>query len=201
MNRFLLAGLALLGSAMVAWAEDKPKAPELPVTATLVAKTTTYKVDLGDMKPEDFKKMLAEAEKSGKAPQPPAIEMTLELKNTSDKDVEVWISGNPVEVNLELKGPGAVTIKPRLLRPAIYINPKPVTIAAGKTHSIPVTSLKSGFRGDTSWAYWTEPGDYTLTASFKTGISPAPKDVKETKDGFGVVTITAEPVKIKVETK
>ena len=50
-------------------------------------------------------------------------------------------------------------------------------------------------------AYWTEPGEYTLTASLKSGISPAPKDSKDTRDGFGVVTFTTEPIKIKVEGK
>jgi hypothetical protein len=203
--RTVLSALAVLFlSAAIVHAEDKkenPMAPELPIQATLVAKTTTYKLDLGDMKAEEFKRLLKEAEENGKAPPPPAIEMKLELKNTSDKDVDVWISGTPVAIDLELKGPGAVTIKPRLLRPAIFINPKPVTIAAGKTYSIPVTSLKSGSHGDTNWAYWTETGDYTLSASFKTAISPAPKDVKDVKDGFGVVSITTEPIKIKIESK
>lgn len=204
--RVLLTAMLVLGvSATVLRADDKKeeKVPELPIKATLVAKTTTYKFDLGDMKAEDFKKTLKEIEKDGKSPPPPpAVEMTLELKNTSDKDVQVWTSGTPIYVDLDLTGRGAVTIKPRLLRPAIFILPKPTTIAPGKTHSIPVTVLKSGSRGDTNWSYWTEPGEYTLTASFKTGISPAPKDAKDVgKDGFAPVTIKAEPIKIKVEGK
>src|SRR5581483_7361232 len=163
--RVLLTAMLVLGvSATGLRADDKKeeKAPELPIKATLVAKTTTYKFDLGDMKAEDFKKALKEAEKDGKAPPPPAVEMTLELKNTGDKDVQVWTSGTPVYVDLDLAGPGAVTIKPRLLRPAIVILPKPTTIAPGKTYSIPVTILKSGSRGNTNWSSWPEPGEYTL---------------------------------------
>lgn len=203
--RVVLTVVLTLALCAVGRAEDKkdePKAPELPVTATLVAKTTTYKLDLGDTKAEDFKKILQAAEKDSPAPPTPAVEMTLELKNTSDKDVMVWTSGTPVYVDLDLKGPGAVTIKPRLFRPTIYILPKSTTIAPGKTFSIPVTTLKSGPRGDTNWSYWTEPGEYTLTAGFKTGISPAPKDAKEVnKDGFATVTIKTEPIKLKVEAK
>ncbi len=127
--------------------------------------------------------------------------MTLELKNTSDKDVQVWISGDPIVMTLDLKGPGAVAIKPHIAFSAIYHAPKAVTIAAGKTQEIPIKSLKYGFRNIEKMAYWTEPGEYTLSASLKTGISPIPTGVKETKGDFGLVTLTAEPVKIKVEAK
>jgi hypothetical protein len=203
MKHLILTGLALLGLAAGAWADDKkdePKPADLPVKATLVAKTTTYKLDLGGKTAEEFKKELKEAEKSGKVPNPPAVEITLELKNTSDKDVQVWVGGDPFVIELNLQGPGAVSIKPQLAFPTIFIAPKPVKIEAGKTHSIPVTSLKYGFRNAAQMAYWTEPGDYTLTANVKTGISPAPKGTKES-DGFGVVTLTTEPLKIKVEGK
>jgi hypothetical protein len=199
MYRLLLAALALILSTAAVEAQDK-KAPDA-VTATLVAKTTTYKLDLGGMTADEYRKMLKDAEISGKVPPPPAIEMTLELKNNTDEDVQVWISGSPVVLDLHLKGDGAVSLKPRVAFPAIFILPKPVTIAPGKTHSIPVTSLKYGFRGASNMAYWTEPGDYTLSASLKTGISPAPKDSKEKRDGFGVVTLATEPVKLKIEAK
>jgi hypothetical protein len=203
MKQLILAGLALLGLASGAWADDKKEEPKAagPVTATLVAKTATYKLDLGGKKADEYKEALKKGEEEGKVPPPPAVEMTLELKNTSDKDVEVWVSGDPVVMTLELKGPGAVSVKPRVFFPSIFIAAKPVKIEAGKTHSIPVTSLQYGFRNASMMAYWTEPGDYTLTASLKTGVSPAPKDSKETKDGFGVVTLTTEPIKIKVEGK
>jgi hypothetical protein len=199
MTRVFLAVLALFVGVAVAQADDKKT--DQPVTATLTAKTTTYKLDLGDKSADEFKKMLKDAEKSGKVPETPKVEMSLELKNNTDKDVQVWIGGDPVVITLDLKGPGAVSVKPQLAFTTIFIGPKPVTIAAGKTHSIPVTSLKYGFRGASMMSYWTEAGDYTLTASIKTGISPAPKDAKNVKDGFGEVTLTTEPLKIKVEGK
>ena len=44
-----------------------------------------------------------------------------------------------------------------------------MTIAAGKTVEMPIKSLKYGFRNAEKMAYWTEPGEYTLSASLKTG--------------------------------
>src|ERR1700722_1659444 len=113
-------------------ADDKkedPKAPELPVKATLTAKKATYTLDLGGLTAEEYKKALQEGEKSGKVPALPVVEMTLELKNASDKDVQVWISGDSVVLTLDLKGPGAVTLKPQVAFTTIFIGPKPVTIA------------------------------------------------------------------------
>jgi hypothetical protein len=203
MRAYLTALAFLVAAAPLVRADEKKDEPKanLTVTATLVAKTTTYKLDLGGKTADDFKKELKDAEKSGKVPVTPTVEMTLELKNTGDKDVQVWVSGDPVVVMLDLKGPGAVSIKPQLAFTTIFIGPKAVTIAPGKTHAISVTSLKYGFRNASHMAYWTEPGEYTLMASLRTGISPVPKGSKETRDGFGEVTLTAEPVKIKVEAK
>src|SRR5204862_5862972 len=92
MKRILLAGLVLFAGAAVARAEDKK--PDLPVTATLTAKTTSYKLDLGGKSADEFKQMLKDAEKSGTVPEPPKVELTLELKNNTDKDVQVWVGGD-----------------------------------------------------------------------------------------------------------
>jgi hypothetical protein len=199
MIRILLPALIVL-FAGVANADDK-EVSQLPVTATLVGKARTFVLDRGGMSAEAYAALLKEGEKTGKLPPPPDVGLTLQLKNTSDKDVQVWISGNPVVLELELKGPGAVSLKPRMAFPSIYILPKPVTIEPGKTHDIPVKALKYGFRGVAQSAYWTEPGEYTLTASYKTAISPAPKDSKLAKDGFGMVTLTSKAIKLNVESK
>jgi hypothetical protein len=74
-----------------------------------------------------------------------------------------------------------------------------MTLAPGKTYSMPIKSLQHGFRGVSKSTYWTEPGEYTITASFKTAISPAPKGSKEAEKGFGNALLVSEPVKVKVE--
>jgi hypothetical protein len=201
--RTYLTGLALLVVASpLTRADDKkdePKPADLPVKATLVAKTTTYKLDLGGKSGEEFRKLLKEGEKTGQLPAAPKVELVLQLKNTSDKDVKIWITGDPVMVNLDLAGKGAVSVAGKRAFTTDFRLPMATTLAAGKTHEIPITSLSYGFRGMAQQAYWTEPGEYTLTASFQTGISPAPKGTKDNGDGFGICTIKSEPVKITVE--
>jgi hypothetical protein len=51
------------------------------------------------------------------------------------------------------------------------------------------------------FAYWTEPGEYTLAASLKSAVSPAPPGSTRADEGFGVVTLRSPPIKLKVEAK
>jgi hypothetical protein len=193
--------LALSAPALAARADEPKKADDGPVTAKLVAKTTTYTLDLGDKKADEFKQTLKDAEKGGKWPKPPEVSLSLELTNTTNKDVTVWVGGDATRLELDLKGPGAVSIAPNVPMTREFRGPKPVTIEAGKSTSIEIKSLSYGMRNGSKSAYWTEPGDYTLGASFTTGVSPAPKGSADAGDGFGKVTLTAEPIKIKVEAK
>jgi hypothetical protein len=178
---------------------DEPKPADLPLKAKLVFKKDTYKLDLDGKSGEEFRKILKDAEKSGKAPATPAVDMVLEITNTSDQEVKFWVEGDANEVQLDLKGPNAVTIAPLKAFTSDFRTPKVITLAAGKTHSIPISSLTHGFRGASKYTYWTEPGEYTVIASYKTAISPAPKGSKEADKGFGLAVIAAEPVKVKVE--
>src|SRR5262249_41734468 len=192
-----LLTLSLLLAPAALRADEKPA--DLPVKAKLVAKTTTYKLDLGGKTADEYRTMIKENLGTGKLPPAPTVEMTLELTNTSDKEVQIWSKGDPVSVNLELKGPGAESVTPRQAFSRIFHVPTPMALAPGKTLSVPVTSLPHGFRGIAQRAYWTEPGEYTLTASFATALSPAPTGTKADDKGFGRVTIRSEPVTIKVE--
>jgi hypothetical protein len=80
-----------------------------------------------------------------------------------------------------------------------------VTLAPGKTWRLPITSLTYGTHGVAkfvSWrTCWAQAGEYTLTATYKTAVAPAPKGAKPTRwadfDG-GFVTVTTAPVKLKV---
>jgi hypothetical protein len=178
--------------------KDKPMPADVPVTAKLVAKKTTYGLDLGGKTGEEFRKMLKEAEKAGRVPPAPAVDMALELTNTSDKEIKLWTGGDPVQVDLKLAGPGAVNATPLLAFTTDFRGPVVTALAPGKSLSVPITKLQYGFRGASNLSYWTEPGEYKLTASYKTAIQPAPKGSTE-QMGFGLVSITAEPITIKVE--
>lgn len=195
-------------SACSASAEDKPadkaKAdPEgTPLELSITGKTVKYSLDTGGLSPAEFKTKIEDAAKAkgGRPPAAPTVDLTLEIKNTSDKVVKVWSKGDPVVLELELKGKGAVTANPNLAFTREFRSPVAAEIEPGKTLSIPIKELKSGFRGASKFTYWTAPGEYELVAKFKTGMSPAPKGSKDF-DGFGVVTLTSAPLKLTVEEK
>jgi hypothetical protein len=197
MRTVLLTGVVAALSPLAAAAEEKPT-DLLAVKAKLVAKKNSYSLDLGGKTGDEFRKALKDAEKSGRMPSPPVVEMTFELTNTSDKEIKIWTGGDAVQLDLKLTGPGAVNAMPLLAFTTEFRGPIATTLAPGKSVSVPITKLRYGFRGASNMSYWTEPGEYKLAASYKTGIQPPPKGSKES-NGFGLVTIAAEPITINVE--
>jgi hypothetical protein len=195
----LAAALLACGLAGAARA-DEPK--DVPIEATLKAAQDKYTLDLGGKTADEFKKALEAAATSGKYPDAPTVNLLLDLKNTSDKEVKIKIGGTTTVIELELKGPGAVTVPLKgRVTPKIVVPPKEVTLAPGKSVTVPIERLAFGFKGDASRAYWTEAGKYTLTASYKTWVSPAPKGVKADGDGYGAVTLTSSAATVTVEAK
>lgn len=188
------------------WSEinDMPF-PRDQLKAKLVATKTTFTLDLAGLTSADYKRALVEND-HGKLPPTPTVTMALELTNTSNKDVHVWIGGVE-DLIMELKGPGAVLapwrsqnkLGPRAVPPQL----EPILLAPGKSHSLSISYLFDRREGN-SWGshwYWTEPGDYTLSASLTTALNASPKGVKPNKDGFRKVTIPSEPLSIRVERK
>jgi hypothetical protein len=185
-----------------------------PLEAKLVAKNETYTLDLGGKTPEEYRDAVKAT--------PPVVEvdLVLEVKNTSDKEITIWIAddyrkedrqegGDYVKLLLELKGPGAVSAR-TALRETTPKTPPPRTraLAPGKTFSLPITTLNYGSHGVAHYeayrACWTDAGEYTLTATFQTAVSPAPKGSKETKWAHfegGFVTVTSAPITLKVVEK
>jgi len=197
----LLCGVALVSLAGQAPADEPKKDPtksNLPLQLRLVAKESTYQLGIDS---KTLKEQLKDAKKTNRYPEPPAVDLVLEVTNRTDKDVDFWMTGDPVRVDLQLKGPGAVTVTPPRISTLEFRVPKPLTLAAGKTYKIPVKKLLYGARGVSEQAYWTEPGEYTLSATFDTGIKPAPEGTKADEEGFARVKLTSDPVKIKVEGK
>jgi hypothetical protein len=199
----VLAVWGLAGAALAA--DDKPKDKKdkgLPIKATLVATKAKYTLDLGGKTSADYQKMIQEAARTGRGlPAAPAVDLKLVFKNTTDKDVTVWIGGTPTVLNLKLEGKGAESVVATRIFPRIYMLPRSVTLAPGKTTTIPIKALQYGIRGMQYRAYWTRPGEYTLTASYKTAIKPAPPGTRDPMSGMGSVTLTSNPVKIKVVEK
>lgn len=209
----LAAVLAAVAVSAGGSAADEPKGggksvpPGVPLTVTITGKAK-YTFDPAPLTPEAYKKAIEDAAKPGKKlggfgvklPNPPAVDLTVELKNTSDKAVTVWKSGDPVVLTLNLSGPGAYNLDPPIAMTQEFRIPLELKLEPGKGHTLPVKQLRSGTRGITHYSYWTGPGEYELTATLRTGMQPVPKGATE-NDGFGVVTLTSPAFKLTVEGK
>jgi hypothetical protein len=118
------------------------------------------------------------------------VELFMEIKNTGREAITIWVSGDVTLLTLDLQGNGARKAEAKLPRPKNTIPPKAVTIQPGKSYQMPLFSLSHGFRNEEKHAYVTEGGTYILTATFKTGISPAPKQTtRPLQNGFGEVIL------------
>jgi len=184
---------------------DKPKSDNksrtepagVPLEARLIAKKDTYVLDLGGKTPEEVRKLL----NNDPFPQAPAVDLELEFRNSGNKDLTFQIDGTypGMPLYFKLEGPGAEN-RTWSAPPAPVAGARPVqvTLAPGKTHTLAFTELKT-FRGgrDGTACCWTEPGDYTLTATLETMVSPVPPGSKD-YNGFGVVKVISASVKLKV---
>lgn len=200
MRKCLCIMVFVLLSPTVEQAADKKESNmDLPIKAKLVAKKTDYRLDFGGKTADQFRQLLKTAEETGECPQPPKVELMLELTNATKQPIKLWFKGDPVVVTLELKGPGAINVTPRRAFTQQFRVPEAVELAPGKMLTIPITSLNHGFRGSAQCAYWLQPGEYTLKATFATALSPAPKGSQEADEGFGKVNIVSQPITLKVE--
>jgi RNA polymerase sigma factor (sigma-70 family) len=199
---------------VLAQAEDNQAAPAkkrgqtepagAPLEVRLVAKKDTYRLDLG----AEFRKQLQGKTAGKQLPDAPKVDLALEFGNVGDAEIRFWVGGDYTELQLELDGPKPVhvTATNKIANEQLY--PEVIKLAPGKTYQLPITSLQYGLRNLANRAYWTEPGEYQLTASYRTAVSPTPKDAKAAINyrgfpvrDFGIVTCISAPVKLKVEGK
>jgi hypothetical protein len=197
------AGRSILLEEMPVLPAGKPKPPSpashppgVPLQAELVVNRGTYVLDLFGLTPEEF----SEEVRLGSLPTP-RVDLTLRLRNTSDKSVTIQRQSPPrrgldlVSPTFVLVGRGAISIPEGIVQlsggPTDL--PKPITLAPGASHSCRITSL-----GDSDLSYWLLPGEYTLHARCYGAISPAPKGASDARDGYGYVELRCPPVKVKV---
>jgi hypothetical protein len=186
-------------------AKDKDKGktdtPGAPIEAVLTAKKATYTLDLGGKSAAEFKKAIEGGDATGDYPEAPAVDLVLELRNTGDKEIQAKVGGTMNVIDLDLQGPGAVSAQlKRRITNKLVVASKTISLAPGKSEEAPVTSLAYGFKGGYR-AWWTEPGKYTLSASYKTSVSPVPAGGKDNGDGYADVKVTSAPTTITVEAK
>jgi len=197
MRVFLCVVLCFLAGESQPTDKGKTDPPGVPLAALLTSKPASYALDLGGKTADEVRKQI----EAGDYPAPPAVDLNLELRNTGDKDLLIRMGGTTTILDLDLQGPAALTVafKGRLIN-HLAVAPKTITLAPGKSQSVAINSLAFGFKHSHA-AYWLAPGKYTLTASYKTTVSPAPAKAVAADEGFGAVTIISAPLTISVEGK
>lgn len=177
----------------------KSNPPGVPLELKLVAKKDSATLDLGGKTPEEFRALLKKAEGDRQdVPPASAADLTLEFRNTGTQEIRFWVGGDPTFYRLQLEGPGTASLVAALRKNELYVNPRVITLAPGKSHQIEQADLSFGNAQEFHRAYWTTPGEYTLTAVYETAVSPRPANIKPIGDDFGRVTLTAPPIRIKV---
>jgi hypothetical protein len=198
---YVLVVMGVAAAAGVGRADDRPKAdPPTTPLALNISGTTTYTLNTGGLCGADYRTKILNAVEAVRPPlAPPAVDLVVEVWNTSDSSVRIWTRGDPVVLELTLRGNGAVNVMPQLFYTAEYRMPQAIDLPPGAAYPIPVRELVSGFRGVSRCSYWTEPGEYRLVATLWTGVQPAPLGAVEVDDGFGLVTLISAPLRINVE--
>ncbi|MCS7270360.1 MAG: hypothetical protein NZ703_04680 [Gemmataceae bacterium] len=172
--------------------------PMLGLTLEIVAKKNVYVFDGGGKTPQEYKKhleSLAERLKKGEAVDPPSplqVDLVLRLTNTSEQPIVVHVGGDPNVYTFTLSGgSGVVVMNNPVAFTTEFRMPKAITLAPGKSHDIPVTTLADGHRGFSRLLFWTGPGEYTLTAEY----------VLTDAEGRPGITLKSSPTKITVRQK
>jgi hypothetical protein len=194
-----VALLSLDRSLMEQTAEVKAPGPErLPARGhdDVRAKELTFTLDLGGKTPDAFRRQLREAAGTDRLPLPPAVNLGLEFRNATNREVRIWVGGDTSELQLDLQGPGAVSVAARSGLDEAFLTQKAVKLAPHQPYTLPIKHLVYGTRGAVRYAYWTEPGEYTLTARYK--AAPWTSRGAGGDPGADRVTFSAGPLKIHI---
>ena len=193
----VLAATLMTGLATAARADDAKgdKASDGPLTLTLVDKKGEYPV-AGGQDPAALKKKLKEIQETPEGqrrdplPAVPAVDWVLRITNTGAQDATVLLGGDPNVYTFEVKGPGVVKLPNLIAMTLEFRIPQAVTLGPGKSHEIPVRQLMDGMRGVSRAIFWTEPGEYTVTATYQ---------LSGDQDGNKGALLKSKPVAVKVK--
>jgi len=197
MTRFLVPTLVLFFATNLARA-DEPKEQSKkdagPLELKIVAKKDKHVFNAGGKTPKEYRALLEQIRDEikkgkfeGKVPTPPAVDLVVQIRNTGKQDWVVFVGGDANKVTLTLKGPGVIDLNPPLAFTLEFRLPKEVRLAPGKHFEIPLKQLSDGHRGVSRNLYWTEPGEYTLSAAYQLAMP----------DGEPGPVLTSAAVKLK----
>ncbi|OAI38927.1 hypothetical protein AYO40_01435 [Planctomycetaceae bacterium SCGC AG-212-D15] len=187
----LLMGCAENVDPASAKARKDPARPKLE--ARMVVNKTTYALDLGGKTAEEFQRGIEAVKPFDPLPASPAVDMVFEIVNAGENPLSVTIWDSMMQ--LDLKGPGVLD------RQQIAMNcipPPPLTLKPGEVHKIPIKQLGYFSGKGTHSLYWTQPGEYTLSASLSVDVAPGDAAANAPRT---TLPLRSEPVKLKVEKK
>lgn len=188
--------LALLLALPASAADDDPEPPvKKGIVARLVARKSTYKLDLQGKTAQEYKK----AASRGNAAEIP-IEVDLVITNRTRETIRVRTTGTSPILTLSLKGEGVEESALMRDKAAGKVAIAYAVLKPGQKVTIPVNALASvtGVR-TTKKHYWTEPGDYTLEATYRTRVDLNYDPNVVPKSPFHYEVLKARPITLKVE--
>lgn len=134
---------------------------------TFKKETIAWPYEVG---PKDLEAKLLEAtqkKEGGPLPAPPTVDAVLTIKNNGGETLTLHVEGDANTLTLFLKGPGVTTAATRAAFTTDLKLPKAVELEPGKTFEVPLTKLSDGFRRASRNVYPTQPGEYTLSATYQ----------------------------------
>ncbi len=178
----------MAGGAAPGASEARPEKVQakVEIQATVVAKQREYRLT---QELKNGQAAIKDALTKERAPalKPPAVDLELELKNTSRQPVTIIWGGDQSRISLTLKGPGALNGTWPMMMTMDFQMGQEITLAPGASHRVPIKSLGCGPRNIVDSAcWWTLPGDYQVTVS------------GSFTQGEQQVKFTAPPVTLKV---
>jgi hypothetical protein len=171
----VVAGRRDMGEAIGKVPEANGAAEKVALAMKQGDRTLHYRLDLGGVSPAAFRRRLQEAEGTDRLPPPPKVDLTLALHNRSARSVEIQVGAEESELTLDLRGPGAVTVRTRDPLGQPFLTRQRVRVEPGGSFFLPLPRLVFGAPGNVRYAYWTEPGHYTLTITYRAVVTPSPR--------------------------
>jgi hypothetical protein len=180
----LVAPVLLLSAAAPA-PPVPPATKPAALVITLIANKDSYPLNPAQSG-KAFRDQLAA--NRGRAPAPSAVDLTLRFTNNTAAPITIPFGGDDSTLHLKLAGEGAVNISNNVPMTMEFRSGKTVTLKPGDSHELKITALAGGARGISEYSYYTEPGAYTLTATFRFS----------TPNSDQLTVLSSEPLKFKV---
>ncbi|MBM4068609.1 MAG: hypothetical protein FJ271_06640 [Planctomycetes bacterium] len=152
-----------------------------------------YTLDMKGKTGAEYRQALRDAMLGGQPPAPPAVNLQLTLRNRGEHALRILVGAENTALTLRLAGPGALTLRAKDPLGAAFLDSRTVRLAPGKSAVLPIERLVYGSRNHIQYAYWTEPGEYTLSIRYRAEI--AARDARER-----TVWVQSEPIRILVQT-